>query len=245
MWSALAWHDLRIRYSRTMLDPLWITVSMAIFVLALALVFSGIFNTAFHQYLPYLTAGLLVWGMISGVFVESATTFTAAQPIILSIASPYSIHVFRALLKQIVIFGHNLLVFVGVAIVFGVPVTWATLLFVPGFILVCITLAWINLFVALIGCRFRDLQPIISSFLQLVFFLTPLIWDRGIVAGKAHALWIDANPFYHLIEVVRAPMLGMAPPLASMVAVLAMAIIGWTITFLFFARFRRRIPYWL
>src|SRR5262249_42367303 len=162
-----AWQDLRIRYIRTMLGPLWITASMAIFVLALGIVFSGIFSTEIKTYLPYLTAGFLVWGLISGVLVEATTTFTTAQPIILSVAAPYSIHVFRALLKQVIIFGHNLLVFIVVMAIFGVPLTWATLLFVPGLILVCATLAWINLTVALIGCRFRDLQPIISAFLQL------------------------------------------------------------------------------
>ena len=228
-----------------MLGPLWITVSMAIFVLALGLVFSGVFNTDFHEYLPFLTAGLLVWGLISGVLLESATTFSNAHLIILSIPAPYTIHIFRAVLRQVIIFGHNVIVFVGVVILAGVPVTPATLLFFPGLVLVCITIAWFNLLIAMAGCRFRDLQPIISSMLQLVFFMTPLIWDRSIVGGKVHYLWIDGNPFYHLIEIMRAPLLGKAPPLLSVACVIAMAVVGWFLTYLVFTRFRRRIPYWL
>jgi ABC-type polysaccharide/polyol phosphate export permease len=137
------------------------------------------------------------------------------------------------------------IVFIGVVLLVGVPVTPATLLFVPGLILVCITMAWLNLLIAMAGCRFRDLQPIISSMLQLVFFMTPLIWDRGIIGGKVHFLWIDANPFYHLIEIMRAPLLGKAPPLLSIACVVAMAVVGWFMTYLLFTRFRRRIPYWL
>jgi lipopolysaccharide transport system permease protein len=137
------------------------------------------------------------------------------------------------------------LVFVGVILIVGVPVTPATLLVFPGLLLLCIILAWVNLFLALIGTRFRDLQPIISSVLQLLFFLTPLIWERGQISGKAHSLWVDANPFYHLIEIMRAPMLGRPPSLLTIAAVLAIAIVGWYLTYLLFARFRRRIPYWL
>jgi len=245
IWTALAWHDIRVRYIRTMLGPFWITVSMAVFVLALALVFSGVFNSDFHEYLPFLTAGLLVWGLISGVLLESATTFSSAYLIILSVPAPYSIHIFRAVLRQVIIFGHNVIVYVAVVLLVGVPVTPATLLFIPGLILVCITMAWLNLLIAAAGCRFRDLQPIVSSMLQLVFFLTPLIWDRSLIGGKVHSLWIEANPFYHLIEVMRSPLLGKAPPLLSVLCVVAMAVVGWWLTYLLFRRFRRRIPYWL
>lgn len=245
VWSSLAWQDIRIRYIRTMLGPLWITVSMAVFVFALGIVFSKIFNTDFHEYLPFLTAGLLVWGLISGVLLEASTTFANVQPIILSVAAPYSIHVFRLVLRQLIIFAHNALVFAGVIILVGVPVSWATLLFFPALALVCVNMAWINLVLAMVGTRFRDLQPIITSLLQLLFFLTPLIWDRGQIAGKAHSLWIDANPLYHLVDIMRAPLLGGAPSTLTMAVVVALTVGGWFATYRLFARFRRRIPYWL
>jgi ABC-type polysaccharide/polyol phosphate export permease len=50
---------------------------------------------------------------------------------------------------------------------------------------------------------------------------------------------------YHLVEVMRAPMLGTAPSLLSYAFTIAGAIIGWVVTFDLYARFRRRIPYWL
>jgi ABC-type polysaccharide/polyol phosphate export permease len=111
--------------------------------------------------------------------------------------------------------------------------------------LVCVNIAWINLVLAMVGTRFRDLQPIITALLQLLFFLTPLIWDRGQIAGKAHSLWIDANPLYHLVDIMRAPLLGGAPATLTMVVVVVMAVGGWFATYRLFARFRRRIPYWL
>jgi len=245
VWASLGWHDIRIRYVRTLLGPLWITVSMAVFVFAMGLVFSKIFNSDYHTYLPFLTSGLLVWGLISGILMEAGTTFSNAHFIILSVSAPYSMHVYRAVLRQLIIFGHNALVFIAVILIAGVPVTWATLLFIPALALLCVTLAWMNLVVAMVGVRFRDLQPIIGSVLQLVFFLTPLIWDRHLLVGKADELLVDGNPFYHLVEIVRAPLLGKVPSRLTIVAVLAMTIVGWFLTYLLFVRFRRRIPYWL
>jgi len=245
VWGALAWQDIRIRYIRTLLGPLWMTVSMAVSVFALGLVFSKIFNSDLGTYLPFLTSGMLIWGFISGVLLEAATTFPNAQLIILSVSAPYSMHAYRGVLRQVIIFGHNLLVFVGVILVVGVSVTPATLLFVPALILVCTIMAWVTLMLALIGTRFRDLQPIIATVLQLFFFVTPLIWDRDQLAGRAHPIWVDINPFYHLVEVMRAPMLGKMPPLLTIAVVIGIAIGGWLATFAMFARFRRRIPYWL
>jgi len=245
VWGALAWHDTRIRYVRTLLGPLWITVSMAVSVFALGFVFSKIFNTDLTTYLPFLTAGLLIWGFISGVLLEAAATFPSAQLIILSVSAPYSMHAYRGVLRQIIIFGHNVLVYLGVVLFVGVSVTPATLLFFPALILVCIVMAWVTLMVALIGTRFRDLQPIITTILQLFFFITPLIWDRDQLAGRAHPIWVDINPFYHLVEIMRAPMLGKVPSLLTVAVVVAIAIGGWIATYAMFARFRRRIPYWL
>lgn len=245
VWGALAWHDTRIRYVRTLLGPLWITVSMAVSVFALGFVFSKIFNTDLTTYLPFLTAGLLIWGFISGVLLEAAATFPSAQLIILSVSAPYSMHAYRGVLRQIIIFGHNVLVYLGVVLFVGVSVTPATLLFFPALILVCIVMAWVTLMVALIGTRFRDLQPIITTILQLFFFITPLIWDRDQLAERAHPIWVDINPFYHLVEIMRAPMLGKVPSLLTVAVVVAIAIGGWIATYAMFARFRRRIPYWL
>ena len=154
-------------------------------------------------------------------------------------------HAYRGVLRQIIIFGHNVLVYVGVVLVVGVAVTPATLLFFPALILLCIIMAWVTLMLALIGTRFRDLQPIITTILQLFFFVTPLIWDRDQLAGRAHPIWVDINPFYHMVEIMRAPMLGKVPPLLTVAAVVAMAVGGWIATYAMFTRFRRRIPYWL
>jgi lipopolysaccharide transport system permease protein len=59
------------------------------------------------------------------------------------------------------------------------------------------------------------------------------------------AVILDWNPFYHVLELLRAPLLGNAPAMTSWLVVGAITILGWGLTFLMFARVKQRIAYWL
>ena len=100
-----------------------------------------------------------------------------------------------------------------------------------------------TLFLGTVCGRYRDVPPIVQSAMSVLFFLTPVLWDRH--TAKQNSLFVDLNPFYHLIEVVRAPMLGNPPPPLSWLVVSVMAVVGSIYAFLFFSRYRRRIAYWV
>ena len=92
--------------------------------------------------------------------------------------------------------------------------------------------------------RFRDIQQLIASFLQIILFITPIFWRPEMMSGKRMIL-VDANVIYHLVSVLRYPLLGEPPPLVSVVVSLAFAAFGLIGTFWFYGRFRRRIPFWV
>ena len=244
VWTELALFDNDQRYRRTVLGPLWITVNMAAFVVGMALVYSAIFKTDFATYLPYLTAGMIVWQFMVGLAGDAPTIFVQANQIINSMVMPLSVHVLRVILRHLIVLAHNLVVFTALVVLMDVPVTWHTSLVIPGLLLLVVTSVWVTLILATAGARYRDLQPIITNVLQLMFFLTPLIWHRDVLSG-GKLLWVDYNPLYHLIEIVRAPLLGQAPTLSSYVLVVALNVVGIVAGFLFFRRFRHRIVYWL
>ena len=58
-------------------------------------------------------------------------------------------------------------------------------------------------------------------------------------------VYLDINPFYHLIEVIRAPLLGSAPTTISWLVSIGMALIGWIITLYVYGKYKNRISYWL
>lgn len=106
-------------------------------------------------------------------------------------------------------------------------------------------LSWIAIFLGVICTRYRDIPQIISSFLQVVFYLTPIMWLPSLLPSRAGAYMLDLNPFYHFIEIVRAPLLGKEPSLTNWLVSIAIAVVGWIVTLMLFGRYRRRIAYWL
>ena len=79
--------------------------------------------------------------------------------------------------------------------------------------------------------------------MRIAFFVTPIIWMPELLPDRA--LLLDFNPFFHLVEIVRAPLLGRAPGLVSWLAVAGITIGGWAAAFALFRHYRRRIAYWV
>jgi lipopolysaccharide transport system permease protein len=117
------------------------------------------------------------------------------------------------------------------------------LLAIPALVLLIINGALVNLSVGIISARFRDVPQVINSAVLIVFFITPIFWKPEMLKGKTYIL--DYNPFFHLIEIVRAPLLGNLPSAKSYFLVLVITLINFAVTGAFFSRFRSRIAYWV
>jgi ABC-type polysaccharide/polyol phosphate export permease len=92
--------------------------------------------------------------------------------------------------------------------------------------------------------RFRDMQQLIASLVQISMFVTPIFWPPESLHGMGRRFFVDFNPLYHMIDIVRAPLIGNVPASESYIATLVVAVVGWAITYLAFSRFRRRLAYW-
>ena len=242
-WVILGWHDIRLRYRRSKLGPFWLTISMGILVGALGTVYGALLRADNPGYIPHLALGLIYWGLISNLVTDGCTTFVRAQAIIREVNLPLSIHVYRVVWRNLLILCHNAVIFIVVAFVFSLPPSWVWFLALPGLLLVCATGVWVCLLLGLVSARFRDVPPIVSSIMRISFFLTPIIWMPEMWPHRA--TFLDANPFYHYLEVVRAPLLGRAPQCLSWLTVVGITIVGSLATLGVFRRFRRRIAYWV
>jgi ABC-type polysaccharide/polyol phosphate export permease len=243
LWSAMGWQDVRNRYRRSVLGPFWLTLSMAILAGSLAVVYGSLFRIEISDYIGYLCIGLSVWSLFSSSFVDGCQVFLGSEYIIKQTRLPYSAYVFRMLWRNIIIFLHNIVIFFMIAIGMGQWPGAIGLLALPGTVLLVCTMAWVSLLLGLACARFRDIPPIIANMTQLLFLITPIMWKPETL-GERRFL-IDVNPVFHVIEVVRAPLLGQMPSALSWGVALFMTVAGSAITFLIFSRYRRRLPYWL
>ena len=243
LWSTLGWNDIRQRYRRSMLGPFWMTLSMAIFITVLGVIYSHIFKIELKTYLPFLTIGYIVWGFISQTTNESSYAFHESERIIRQIRLPYSIFVLRVVWRNFIVFLHTIVIFVPVAVLYDVRPGFVSLLALPGLALVYINQVWVTLTLAIICTRYRDVQQIVATVVQLALFATPIMFPLSALGPAAIIAYV--NPLYHLIELVRAPMLGNAPSGLSWLVGIACAVVGWTIAILLLRRASRRLVFWL
>ncbi len=243
LWLLMAWQDIKLRYRGSVLGPFWLTLSMGVMILAMGMVYSRLLKTAANDYFPMLTLGLLQWTLMATLMQDACITFIQANSFIKQIRLPYMTYVMRTLARNLAVYAHNFIIYIIVALIFGIwPGVYLWLL-LPGLVLFLLNAMWVIMFLAMVCARFRDITPIISSLVQVVFFVTPVIWAPGLLQG--HQWVVELNPFYHLLELIRAPLLGHAPDALSYIYTSATAILGIAGTFIMFRRFRARIAYWV
>jgi ABC-2 type transport system permease protein/lipopolysaccharide transport system permease protein len=236
--------DVRQRYRRSLIGPFWITASLAIFVTGLSVVYSALFRMELSAYIPYLGTGIIVWTTISTLLAEGCNTFISAERAIKQIPVPISIHVYRMVWRNLIIFLHNIVIYLVIVAVFGVPVGVVTFLATLGMVLVLLNGVGFGLILGILSARFRDIPLIVTNMIQLVFFATPILW-RADSLPPDRAWVVLANPFHYLIDIVREPLLGQVPALATWLVAAAFTVLNLAIGIGLYARYRARIAYWL
>lgn len=213
MWSFLAWQDIKIKYRRSKIGPFWITLSMAVFCVALGVVYGQLFKIEIAELLPFLSIGMVVWSLVASCVGEMPNLFVDNASYIKDMRINPLIILLRVLTRNAIIFGHNLLIVLGVYLYFGIWPGWTGLLVLPGFLLVILNLAVIGIPLSILGARFRDLSQITQSILQVMFFITPIFWFPRLLGEGSWV--ITANPIAYFMDLVRSPLLGNPPELVS------------------------------
>lgn len=243
VWTVMGWDDIRQRYRRSVLGPFWITLSMAVFILILAVIYSRLFHMDLEKYMPYLTIGYVVWGFIAAVTNDSCSAFHDATKIIKQIKLPFMTYIMRVVWRNFIVFLHTVVIYIPIAIYFRVEPSWVWLLAIPGLVLVCINAIWVATVIAILSTRYRDIQPIVNTIIQLGMFATPIMWPASSLGNER--IYADINPVYHLIEVTRAPLLGDMPEPLSWAVSGGLAVVGSLIAVALLVRTSRRIVFWI
>jgi len=219
---------------------------MGVQVSAMAFLYAELFRTDIHSYLPYLTISIVLWGYMSTLIADGCTCFSQAEALIKDTRMPFAVHAARSVVRNTIVLAHNLVVVIVVFAVMGVHQSLYSLAAIPGFALWLIDGFAISLLFGAFCARFRDVPQIIMSIMQIAFFVTPIMWYATLIDKHPGAnLLIRLNPFFYLLEIVRAPLLG--TPLTTIWVLKAVTvsavIIG--ISAVGFARARGRIAYWV
>jgi len=241
-WS-LAWHDTVARYRGSILGPFWITLSMALMVVGIGFLYARLFDISLREFLPFVAIGIVFFGTIAGMINEGCETFVQAKGMLSQTSLPMFTFVWRTVLRNLINLAHHFIIIAVVVVGFGYLGEANLLLAAVGLLFLVINGAWASMLVAIFSARFRDIPQIVISVTQFAMFMTPVFWKPDRIPER-HAV-LEYNPFYYMLEAIRAPLLGGEAPARTYLILVVMAVVGWIVTFSLFAVTRRRIVHYL
>ena len=242
VWGTLGWNDIRQRYRRSKIGPFWLTISMGVMIASIGGLYAGLFQARVAHYLPYVAIGFVIWSFVSGLINEGSRAFIAGQGSIKQVRLPLSVCVSRGVAQPAYFRPQP----------FDRSCRRDRFCNLAGLDRasrrarhrdLCLNGLWVGLLLGLFSLRFRDVPQMVTTAMQFVFFMTPIIWQPESLPRRA--LIVALNPFFYVVELVRSPLLGTAPSLLSWLVVLAVTFGGTAVAFAMYVRYRRRIAYWI
>ncbi len=243
VWMALGWNDVKNRYNRSRFGALWASLSILIFVSALGPVYARIMGVELRVYLLHLLLGFAIWSYALAIVMECGREFTNSASYLVSFQLSYFTLLLRVVWRNIVVLAFQMLVFLLFAMLLqtSIGLIWGV---IPvALLVVTLNALWMGVLMAVFATRFRDFSELMNNVLRLVFFITPIIWMPSLNADLA--LIADLNPFFHLIEIFREPLISGTINARSWIISIVMLVVGWGVAFPVFARYRSRIAFWL
>ncbi len=250
LWLSLGWQDIKQRYRRSVIGPFWITIATGVQAVAMGLLYSVLLDIDLRSFLPHVTVGLIIWNLISASILEGADVFIANEGLIKQLPSALSVHVYRLVWRQVLLLGHNLLIYLIMLAVFRPELHWTIITAIPAFVLIVVNMVWVALLFGIVATRYRDLAPILGSLVTLLFFMTPIVWTTAnlqTMGGEAaqRARLVEINPLFHYLDILRAPLIGEDQQAYHWYIVLGCTAVGIALTMVAMRTFRARVPYWV
>ena len=246
VWRYLGLQDIKTRFRRSFLGPLWILLHMAFFVGGVGAVYGLMFGRPLREFIPSLTIGFVIWGFIVSSLTEAASAFIGAEGYIKQFTYPKQIYILRALLNYVLIMSISLSALIPVQLLMQRFFFKGWLMALPGFLLLLFAaLGHITVF-AYLGARFRDLQHAMGGMLQVLFFVTPIVYPIAVLKERGLDFVYRFNPLYYLIDVVRYPLVKGTWSLSENYLCAGIyVIIVWTVAVVVARRLDERVVYLL
>lgn len=245
LWLRLGYAEVRRRYRRTLLGPFWATGQIAIYILCVGYIFSSVLEADRSTYISYLTTGFITWMLVYAVLTEATAAFVSNAAIRQQQPFPYSMFIYAMLARNFFAHLHHYVLYFAVSLIFGLQISWNLLLLVPGYLLTGINLAWLSLILATLTARFRDIQQLIVSLMQVMLFVTPIFYSQDMLSPTQRVFVLMPNLIYHMTVIIRAPLLGIAPPISSYAILILSATFGWLFAAWLFGKCRQTIIFWI
>lgn len=243
LWFRVGLDQTLSRFRRTLLGPFWMAGGLIATAAALSVVYGSLFGTNWHATFPRIISGILIWFLIAGVITESTGLFISAAGTMQIQKLPLTFHILLHMQRSAVNFVFQLGAFWLTVAILGVGAVphWSL---APGLFLLFLISFLLSLLIGIASARFRDIVFLTQFALQMAFFVTPVFWQPEQLSPQKQII-AHINPLWHMLEIVREPLLGHMPSADHWVWTSTMALGLAVASLIVLTLFRKRVVFWV
>jgi len=235
------WRDIKIKYKQTVLGIAWAVLQPFLMMIVFTIFFGkalGISNSVGEVPYPiFVYSGLMLWNIFSSGLTNAANSMVTNANIIKKIYFPRLIIPTSAILVPLFDFIIVIVIFAGLLVYYRFPVTGEMFLFIPlGLLITLFSTFGIGTFMAAVNVKYRDFKYVVPFLVQLLFFLTPVIYPVTILPSGWMQSLLSLNPMAGAIELTRASITGSPVNFNLILAGLASSIVLFVIGIIYFRK---------
>lgn len=256
-WVYLGLKRLQLDNRRMFLGSLWLFLSFAFMVTAIAMLISELQGLEFMEHIRYVGFGFAAFNFISSAIVMGSQVFITNRSFLLQLRLPKTAFAHALIVRLLVLFAVQIITASIIAVIAGWQPTLIALAALPALLLYVVTAYGVILLLGCLTTRIRDLAELISAVVRVSFFFTPVIWlpeRRGARIMQAAAESPDFsfmaalytwNPLAHYLDLIRAPLLGELPSATSVIVAGSCSFVLVALGLVALQLTGRRLTYWL
>jgi lipopolysaccharide transport system permease protein len=203
LWS-LTVRELKARYRASVLGFLWTFLNPTLNMMVYAVVFGYLLKAGQAAYPYFLFIALLPWIFFATSVGGGASSVSDRRDLLTKVRFPAQVLPATVVATNLLNYLLSLPLLIGLGMLYGQWPTWHVLLFFPLVILQTTLILGLTYLVSAFNVALRDLQHIVLNVMQMMFFLTPIVWSVSTVPAKYQQLVVYGNPMAALVSSYRA-----------------------------------------
>jgi len=212
-------------------------------MIILGLVYPRVLGATSDEYIKWIACSLITWQFIASGMMESCSVFTASRELYLNHKIPFWFFALKNVITNLLVFLHQLPIYIIVAMIFKINFSMFSFLnLIIGVLTICIFIFNCSFILGISCVRFKDIIQIIANLMNIFFLVTPVIWNPKLLKGAESI--INYNPFYYLLESLRAPLLGSFLSSSMWITLLLIMTLLSIFSYWMYSRYKHCIVYW-
>lgn len=245
-WAFSSWLGIVTKYRRSSLGFVWLFAPPVAYIYGIGYFYSSLFGREQLPFQVHLGIGYLLWRMVTQVIGQSSATMLGNRAFILDGRTRFTDYLMQVLVQAL--FYQLIAMMLVVPLLFmlpGVRPEGLALLAVsmPVFYL---NVLWLSVVVGVVGARYPDIHELSNTIFIFGFLLTPIVWSADMApVDSTRGFFARINPAFHLIEFVRAPLVGETLERGTLIYLAAMTVGGWLLAAFVYRRYSRYVAIWI